>query len=139
MELLLPRAKTIKNTIASIFTFQYGATATVDTRIKCNRSIYIYIPIWSYCYPPTISQQIITQLHLHSNMELLLLCTAIIIHLLIHYLHSNMELLLPSKSDLYPLTNMDLHSNMELLLLILEKLIYLTNYKFTFQYGATAT
>ncbi len=100
--------------------------------------IDIYIPIWSYFYISSLTDKILelrftfqygatstykketylnSELHLHSNMELLLLKILSLLDLLLLHLHSNMELLLPSVF-LYA---------------------YLQLSKFTFQYGATST
>ena len=34
------------------FTFQYGATATIYSFNEILLEAFIYIPIWSYCYSP---------------------------------------------------------------------------------------
>ena len=103
------------------FTFQYGATSTVESLIP-----------FSYLF------------NLHSNMELLL--QVALMHLLIYlvYLHSNMELLLLFPLGYSNLFLLHLHSNMELLLLTFSKtpsiifLIYIPiwSYFYTFLFNA---
>ena len=121
----------------------------------------IYIPIWCYFYLNIILVGIYNQLHLHSNMVLLLRkwykCSNVFqpnlhsnmvllllvifgyITVLILNLYSNMVLLLLDTNKSAPQLFAYLHSNMVLLLHIGLLVMLLSLSTFTFQYGATST